>query len=51
MKAKLITTKVTEDTLKNAKKIAAEVECTQYEAIDSAVREKLASVKKKQSKR
>lgn len=46
---KLITTKVTKDTIKNAKKIAAEKECKQYEAIDIAVKEKLERVEKKET--
>lgn len=46
MKAKLVTTKVTEDTLKDAKKIAAEVPCKQYEAIEAAVKEKLILINK-----
>jgi hypothetical protein len=39
MKADLITTKVTKETLKLIKKIAAETGYTQYEVVDGLVRE------------
>lgn len=53
MKANLVTTKVTRDTLKNVKKIAAELEENQYDVIDRLVKveaENLGLISKKKKK-